>query len=553
MSSRLTLAATVLLLIAALALHWRVASFMLGRTLLGDEQKHFTSGVMVYDYLRTGLGSNPVRFAEDYEVRYPEIAIGHWPPMYYAVQAPYYLLAGPTIRSAQILSAMTAGCLAVLLVITLASRAGAEIAVLAAAILLASPQTQASSWQVMSDLLTGLFVFAAILAFSNLLDKPGHWKHAVTFAACSVAAILTKGSAWALGPFAIMAPLLSRRMQCFRNPWFFGAGVSIVAFAAPFYVLTQRSGVGYEANYSHLASRAVGLGDRLSTLLPLLKFAPALLIGISALGLVDALYGRWWGGDESSWTTLSLVAAAWIASQALFLFILPLTSEPRVLIPSLAPAAILVARLLCRLKAALRRTPVLAAAAPVVLGTMIVANAGAIPLQRFDGYRRAADVMPYPSDGALILVATDDKRDEGALVTERLAHDRFHKDVILRGTHVLASVDSAGNDRPRFQSPDAIRNYLLQMPVRFVVLSSPPYDFSYQGMVESAVLGDPGDFRLLATVPIQEQSGGQKQPTGQIGELRIYENPEGRDHRPSVVRTPLGFDAGRRVLEYRWR
>jgi len=54
----------VLLLLAVVTLQWRAGSILLGSSLEGDQSKHFTSGVMVYDYLRHGLGSNPLKYDE---------------------------------------------------------------------------------------------------------------------------------------------------------------------------------------------------------------------------------------------------------------------------------------------------------------------------------------------------------------------------------------------------------------------------------------------------------------------------------------------------------
>jgi hypothetical protein len=538
-----------LILFAALALQWRAALVTLGGSLEGDQTKHFTSGVMVYDYLRTSLGSNPVRFVESFEVQYPLIAIGHWPPMYYAVQALFYFVAGPFILSAQILSALTAAGIALLVFLSLKRHVGSGIACIAAACFLAAPLVQTAAWQVMSDLLTGFFVYLALLAFARLLDWSSDWKAAVGFAIWAVAAILTKGSAWALGPFFFLTPLIARRSYFFRSRWFLVALSIVILFGSAFYFVAARTGIGYPTRLSHYLTE--GLGNRLALLKLMAGFAPALLIATAALGAVDALHARWRRGDQSKGTTLTLVAAAWVASQFLFLTVLPMTFEPRVLLPAMAPMAVLAARFFCalqyRIETAWQRKPLLGVAAPLILGAMIVATAGAIPSQRATGYRETADAMAYPSNGALILVATNYEAGEEQIVTERLSHSRIHKDVILRGSHVLSEIDAAGNDTPRFQSADALRAYLLQMPVRYIVLSSPPYSFSYQTLVNTAVSGDPADFHLLAQVPIL------RQPDGRIGELRIYENPAGRDRHPSVVTTPMGYDAGRRMLEYHWK
>jgi hypothetical protein len=80
------------------------------------------------------------------------------------------------------------------------------------------------------------------------------------------------------------------------------------------------------------------------------------------------------------------------------------------------------------------------------------------------------------------------------------------------------------------------------------VLSSPPLDFSFQRLVDEAVANDPADFHLIATVPLTVRSSGKPG-----GALRIYENPAGRDRHPSVVQTHMGYEAGRRMLEYQWK
>jgi hypothetical protein len=50
------------------------------------------------------------------------------------------------------------------------------------------------------------------------------------------------------------------------------------------------------------------------------------------------------------------------------------------------------------------RWPVLEAAAPAAIGVMLLITFVTAPSYRVDGFRRAADAMPYPADGALILV-----------------------------------------------------------------------------------------------------------------------------------------------------
>ncbi len=548
MARRLVDGAMVLLLAAALTLQWRAGSILLGSSLESDQSKHFTSGVMVYDYLRHGLGSNPVKFAESFEVQYPLVAIGQWPPMYYAIQSVYYFVAGPTVRSAQALSALMAAFLALLLSLSLRAWAGTRIALISAAVLLSAPLMQFAAWQVMSDLLTGIFVYLAITAFARLLDEPGNWRPAALFALYGVAAVFSKGSAWALGPFVLLAPLLARRTAFFRNRWVWGAAIAVILIGASYYLWAKRAGIGYHANLARIASPEVGLAHRAEMLRVLLTFAPVLLLVTGLLGFGLALHARWRRGDASPGTTLSLAAAAWVLSQLLFLFLLPLTWENRVLVPSLAPLAVLAAQCMARARDALSTRPLLASAAPVMIGALLLAASGAAPLQRLTGYSEVADAMPYPAEGALIVVGTGDFASEGAVITERLSRGRGHRDVILRASHDLADLDGAKHEtRLLMTTPEQVRSYLLKMPARFVILDSPPFEYRFEALIDTAVTGDARDFHLLGTFPIAVRPGGR------IQLLRLYENPAGRDHHPDTIQTRLGQYAGGRMLTYRWQ
>jgi hypothetical protein len=201
LTTTLSIATTCLFLLGVLWLQWQAAQSLFGSSLQGDEARHYTNGVLVYDYVRAGLPRNPIQFAESFYVRYPQVSIGHWPPMYYAIQALFYFVTGPFIRSAQILSALTALCLALLLYRSLRDWAGAPIALISTGTLPCNPPGARSTWTVMSDLLTGLFIYLALVAFASLLDGDGCWKAATRFSVWGHRLRSHKGSAWALIPF----------------------------------------------------------------------------------------------------------------------------------------------------------------------------------------------------------------------------------------------------------------------------------------------------------------------------------------------------------------
>jgi hypothetical protein len=165
----------MLLLAIAIGLQVHIAARVLGSDLAAwnsDGPAHFTTGVMVHDYLRSGLGSNPVAFAESFYVRFPKVAFGQWPPVYYVLQAIWYLIFPISIDSARILSAVIALTMAATLFLRLRLSCGPLAACAAAAAFLSFRPIQMAAWEVMSDLLTGLFVLFALLSLSTFLEDP---------------------------------------------------------------------------------------------------------------------------------------------------------------------------------------------------------------------------------------------------------------------------------------------------------------------------------------------------------------------------------------------
>src|SRR5208283_5155063 len=59
-----------------------------------DEPAHVVSSLMVREYLAHHLFENPLRFAENYYVHFPKVAIGHWPPLFYCAEAIWTLVFG---------------------------------------------------------------------------------------------------------------------------------------------------------------------------------------------------------------------------------------------------------------------------------------------------------------------------------------------------------------------------------------------------------------------------------------------------------------------------
>jgi hypothetical protein len=360
----------------------------------------------------------------------------------------------------------------------------------------------------------------------------------------SSAALLTKGSAFALAPFALLAPLLARRPRCFGVVWYWVGGIACAIASAPFYILVARVGFGYS-----LTPPAGGPDPNFSKLvyLTLLRGqAPALAWTLAAVGFATALYHRWRGANDEPATTDALLAGTFILTQVLFLVQFSLTQEDRVFIPSLAPAAILLGYCVRWIQRALRHRPVFAVAAPAVLALLCIATCGAPPVVCIEGYQAAADAIPYRPEGSLMLVSASGPG-EGAIVAARVAHDPWRSGIVLRASRVLSESSWSGrNYRPLIADADGVGEYLMELPVRYILLDSSIHLLPSEKLVDEAIRANPLDFALLGRFPIH-RSGLY------LGEVRVYENRRAGNRRPAVVRVRLDLERGGRTLEYRWK
>ena len=117
-----------------------------------DEAAHFVSGLCVLDYLRAGLGTNPIKFVESYYAHYPKVALGHWPPMFYIIQAAWYGLTGESVFQAILLAGIAAALTALTLYLRLKRLYGNFLALLATVMFLSLPLVRASEVTLMADM-----------------------------------------------------------------------------------------------------------------------------------------------------------------------------------------------------------------------------------------------------------------------------------------------------------------------------------------------------------------------------------------------------------------
>src|SRR4051794_17125589 len=217
----LQLGRTALVFISLLLVSWLFQywghSWNGENNLESDAPAHYVSGLMVHDYVRRGFPVAPVEFAEVFYAHYPKVAIGHWPPMFYVLQAGWMLLFGDSMHSDLVFMAFLSALFAATLYAVVRREFRSErVAIVSALLLLCIPLVQWCGGNILADIPVALFSFWGVLCWANYLDS-GRLRSAVAFSSFATLAILTKGNGYAVLLVPPVTILLARRFELLKN------------------------------------------------------------------------------------------------------------------------------------------------------------------------------------------------------------------------------------------------------------------------------------------------------------------------------------------------
>ncbi len=458
----------------ALFLQWRGSAH--GSDLGGDpdEAAHAVTSLMVRDYLFQAPGQHPLRFAEQYYDRLPRVALGHYPPGFYAL-AGVWLGFKPTQGALLMLQAVLLAALG-----TATARVGAKlvapwVAVGAGLLVILAPPIQQLVLLVMSDLFLALACLVATWAMAAFLERPSK-RLALGFGFAAALAILIKGSGLMLALVPLLAIAISGQWRLVLRPSLWLAPVPVVLFAMPWQLFSYKftkegmSGLPVTEHFR----RAFGYyGDAASHYL---GYPVLVLLGVAALVmLIGWLRGRRPSAYESALWALLFAALVLI-------FTVPAGMSARYLVPLVAPAFLLLAHSVCVWSRELSLRPVWIGGVVGlgVLGGSLVTTGQWMPKDKnVHGYTAAVNAMvatlpasPPQADDAWLVCS--DARGEGAL-TAAAAFDglvRQHPHLrVLRSTKELASMDWLGRDyTPAFATETALLEHLTKKSVSYVVI-----------------------------------------------------------------------------------
>src|SRR5688572_12884866 len=155
-----------------LALQWHNHAFLAEWSDSSDESAHYVTGLMVRDYILRGVPTAPMEYARRYYDYYPYIGLGHFPPVFYVVQAAWTIPLGTSrISLLALIAFIDAGLLTTTYVVARryfpASLSWGLVGFLATV-----PAMLIQTRMLIADGLVALLGFWSLLAFERYLKSP---------------------------------------------------------------------------------------------------------------------------------------------------------------------------------------------------------------------------------------------------------------------------------------------------------------------------------------------------------------------------------------------
>ncbi len=456
-----------LYLCVAILLQWSSGAFRSQFGAYPDEPAHYVTGLMVHDYFRTPFQAHPVSYAILYYLHLPMVAIGHWPPVFYFIEAAWMSIAGTGRPSVLLLMAILTALVSLTLYMT-TRRALGWAAVLTGAIFMAVPAVRWSMNLVMVDICGALFVLWAALALARFIDteRPGY---AIAFGVLASLALLTKPAAICLAAVAPGAIVLSGRYRLLRTRALWFSASIVLILCAPWYAMTRT-----------LVTYGVSDAGAIQELMPSLRAMAILLLTQVGPLLVLFIAGARLRQRLAQTEGVVSVLLALVPAALLLVLLGGAGVEPRYLIPAIAPMiviAVLAAQSLATLipGRAVLRSPVTAVAITAMLVVAFGSPATQPPAYVNRGVQQLVTRISQESNHsrAIIFLAGSSGADDGAFIAEFAEESptRPTPQIVVRAEKIMADVNWNGSQyRLRYDRPGDVITVLDRYGVNLVVL-----------------------------------------------------------------------------------
>ena len=496
--------ALLFLLVVAL----QVASGFLSTELVRhpDEPAHFVTGVLVFDYLRSGFHQAPLAFAEQFQSQYPKVAFGHWPPMFYGVQSLWYVVLGAHPRSLVLLLGAVTAAIASLLIVRTTKRHGLVIGIVTTALFLGTSAVQQATLIVGSDSLVTLFSFLAVLAYIDFMQR-GRGRSLAVFVLWALLGLLTKGSALSLALFALLGPVFARRTAVFRSRALWIAAFAIGAVIGPLYYASLQ--LGKHGAMSDLVRYLAYPETRLFVLEQFLNLTSLAVLAVAVVGIRVLVVRNRHDDDLGDRRDDAAAALAWTLAVVGFQVLIPITGETRYLLPTVVAVLLLFAEGLHVVGDWLlaRARPGLVAPGLLTVGLIALYSLWAPFPVLTTGYAAVARAIPTTDTTPVRVLISSNPQGEGAFVAERLVHDPTRASYVLRAYKVLVDDDWFGKTYLlKARTIAEVRDTLHSNGIGFVVVDDfgqPPASAQpHHQLLHQMLAAYPHEFTLIGRFDI---------------------------------------------------
>jgi hypothetical protein len=435
-----------------------------------DEAAHYVTALMVRDFLLSGDFSAPMRFAEDYYLFYPKVAIGNWPPVLYGVLGFWFIVFGASRISAMLFVAATAAATGTAIHRVAQSELNPLAGWFCAVLFIAVPLTQRSTGLVMLEHLVAFFTFLAAIFLAAFFRKPTI-SSSLAFGLIATLAIMTRGSAWSIGLMPGLSMLFMWRFATMKTWALWISAVPVLVVCVPWYLATAGmaqgawTGSGLDLDF---------VANALPSFLAYIYSALGPVILISALIGVGSKLVMPFKNPSQPENPIWATCAAMIFATYVFHSIVPASIDARYMLPTLPGLLLFSAAGIQwtsdRLAAKRASLPASFALYILIIAAFGMANFNVQVIEN-GGYSGAVEKIASRFPGSpLVLLIDADSSGEGSVVAAAAGLEA-RKMLVLRGTKVLVQEDWLGRKpKERFGTPKEIADLLGRVPVDVVML-----------------------------------------------------------------------------------
>jgi hypothetical protein len=502
-----------------------------------DEPSHVLGGLMVRDYIASGLSASPVAYAREYYSHYPKIAIGNWPPGFYLVEALWLIVFPTSTASLLMLVGAITATIGVLVFWIARPAVGFLPAPMAAILVLLIPPVPALAGMVMLDLPLTL-VSTLALFFWIRFYQTGGWRDLAGFVLLTGTAVLTKGNGLFLVALPPLSILIGRRWSLLRDPRLWSAAGVVALLAGPWvWYFADTIRAGWES------MEFSGAYVREATLFYLSQFWRSLgpvLVTMATIGLWSGLFRKRTRDLEGRGLWVSAVAL--VTAVLLIHLVIPSGVDARHLIPAYPALALLIAagtQTVARWIAGAGVPDSLASAFTVaVVSGGFMLGSFHFPEKHFSGFTAAAaSASSYERQGGSVSLVASDAIGEGVYIVQMSMLDPSRPShTVWRASKLLSSATWAGREYAlRANTEDEVLTLLEAAAIQTVVMDNTVVPRPDMVLLSRAIAEYPDQFTRRETLPLYRE--GVANPRGiDIFDFRPRASQNG--FRPAIRQVP---------------